>query len=100
MRRRGSVDRGAGLVIERLGNVSSTPNAVARHCVFGNLMLLPTLRTNILPFVVLLRLTKDMQTEQLLCWSGMPAQSIEQHLVQTKKNNNNKTEITISAAKQ
>jgi len=30
-----SVGRGAGLVIERLRNLDSTPDAVARRCVLG-----------------------------------------------------------------
>jgi len=34
-RRRGSDGRGAGLVIEKLRNLGSTPDAVARRCVLG-----------------------------------------------------------------
>jgi len=34
-RQRGSVGIGAGLVIVRLRNLGSTPDAVARRCVFG-----------------------------------------------------------------
>jgi len=33
-------------------------------------------------------LTKDMQTEQLLCWSGMTDTGIVEHLAQTKKKTN------------
>jgi len=48
-------------------------------------MLFPTLGPSSLPIVVS-RLTKDTQTEQLLYWSGMTdTQCIVQHLVQTKK---------------
>jgi len=34
-------------------------------------MLFPTLGSSSLPVVVAYSLTKDMQTEQLLCWNGM-----------------------------
>jgi len=58
-------------VIERLRNLDSTPHAVARRCVLENTL------NAISPWgqaVYLLwwpSLTKDMQTEQLLCWNGM-----------------------------
>jgi len=61
-----------GLVIERLQNLGATPDAVARRCVLGKdtYCCFPPWSQA----VYLLwwpSLTKDMQTEQLLCWSGM-----------------------------
>jgi len=49
-----SVGRGAGLVIERLQNLGSTPDAVAHRCVLGKdtFMLFPTLGPSSLPVVV------------------------------------------------
>jgi len=35
-RQRGSVDRDAGRVIERLRNLSSTSDAAARRCILGS----------------------------------------------------------------
>jgi len=54
-RRRSSVVRGTGLVIWRLRNLGSTPDAVARRCVLGKeryLMLFSTLGPSSLPVVV------------------------------------------------
>jgi len=60
------------LVIERLRNLGSTPDAVVRCCIFGKntSWYFPSWSQAVYP-LWWPSLTKDMQTEQLLCWRGM-----------------------------
>jgi len=60
------------LVIDRLRNLGSTPDLIARRCVLGN-----DTKCCFLPWGQAVyplwrpSMTKDMQAEQLLYWSGM-----------------------------
>jgi len=56
----------------RLRNLASTPDAVARRCVHGKDTLYCFLPWGKAVYPLWWpSLTKDMQTEQLLCWSGI-----------------------------
>jgi len=71
-RQRGLVGRGVRLVIERLQSLGLIPDAVAHRCVLGKdtYCCFPLCGQAVYP-LWWPSLTKDMQTEELLCWSGM-----------------------------
>jgi len=75
-RRRGSVGRGAGLVIERLRNLTSTPHAAASRCVLGK----DTSRCGSLAW------RKTSKQSSFCVGVVWQTQSIVQHLAQMKKN--------------